>query len=291
MDLGEILITAPSDGSRDSHAEEQRLNMTKSIDPEVVMTTIRESVEASKTRSRRILCRTLLTNFGFRNRTPDRMALLDSLFEQHGIHVDPLPSQAERDGWLHMTLDDDWPKPTYPLPHPQLSDSWFTAIHGEVLESEREVEMHFVSPLFQQLGYGYDHEVAEFKFVAWQGVTKLNPEADLVYFENTDHSIDHGNLLVLVECKTPAHKFPEGVGQARSYAYWLKPVYYVVTNGDYLVAYLNQGGTSEDPRVLEITRANLQNDFAKAWDILNYDAAREAKRQNKVHVETTISGL
>ncbi len=50
------------------------------------------------------------------------------------------------------------------------------------LGSEREVEMHFVSPLFEQLGYCEEQEAAGFGFVMWEGVRQHHAEADLLYF-------------------------------------------------------------------------------------------------------------
>ena len=90
------------------------------------------------------------------------------------------------------------------------------------LESEREVEMHFVSPLFEWLGYSQEQEAAGFGFVMWEGVRQHHAEADLLYFAGDVHDTEKGDPLVLVECKA-AGKGPDvGLGQARSYAFWLK---------------------------------------------------------------------
>ena len=90
------------------------------------------------------------------------------------------------------------------------------------LGSEREVEMHFVSPLFEQLGYREEQEAAGFGFVMWEGVRQHHAEADLLYFAGDVHDVGKGNPLVLVECKAVGKGPDAGLGQARSYAYWLK---------------------------------------------------------------------
>ncbi len=63
--------------------------------------------------------------------------------------------------------------------------------------------------------------------------------------------------LVLVECKAAGKGPDAGLGQARSYAFWLKPAYYVVTDGDYLTVWNYQGGAVPDVRTCEARRAAL----------------------------------
>jgi hypothetical protein len=46
--------------------------------------------------------------------------------------------------------------------------------------SEREVEMHIISPLLEEPGYGQEQEAAG--FVMWEGVRQHRVEADLLYF-------------------------------------------------------------------------------------------------------------
>jgi len=72
-----------------------------------------------------------------------------------------------------------------------------------------------------------------------------------------------------------------GTGQAKSYAYWLKPAYYVTTNGDVIVVYNYQGGAVPDVKVLDFKRADLRERFDDLYRVLNPKAAAEA-RQAKV---------
>jgi hypothetical protein len=70
-----------------------------------------------------------------------------------------------------------------------------------------------------------------------------------------------------------------GLGQARSYAFWLNPAYYVVTDGDYLTLWNYQGGAVPDMRACEATRAALREKFDDLYAVLNPDAALATRRQ------------
>jgi type I site-specific restriction endonuclease len=83
--------------------------------------------------------------------------------------------------------------------------------------------MHFVSPPFRELGYGEEQEAAGFPFDTWEGVHHRVAEADLLYCADATHHITEGEPLVLIECKARGKGPTAGLGQARSYAFWVKP--------------------------------------------------------------------
>ena len=70
---------------------------------------------------------------------------------------------------------------------------WFDDLAGLRLDSEREVEIHFVSPLFERLGYAEEQEAVGFGFVMWEGVRQHHAEADLLYFAGDVHDIEKGD--------------------------------------------------------------------------------------------------
>jgi hypothetical protein len=72
-----------------------------------------------------------------------------------------------------------------------------------------------------------------------------------------------------------------GLGQARSYVFWLKPAYYVITGSDYLTVWNYQGGAVPDLRVCEARRATLHEQFGDLYAVLNPEAAL-ATRQQKI---------
>jgi hypothetical protein len=64
-----------------------------------------------------------------------------------------------------------------------------------------------------------------------------------------------------------------GLGQARSYAFWLKPAYYLVTAGDYLTVWNYQGGAVPDVRVTEAR--------APAWMRASMICTRSSTRRQR----------
>jgi len=207
--------------------------------------------------------------------------LITGLLEAHGVRTQPSLGEAGLNDWIVLSLpvmpvpDSSSPDPTRP------SEDWFEYLMSVQLDSEREVEMHFASPLFHGLGYSYEHEAAGFRFDMWEGVSRLKAEVDLLYFADEHHSLTDGVPLVLVEAKAADQPPDAGTGQAKSYAYWLKPAYYVTTNGTAIVVYNYQGGAVPDVKVLDLKRSDLRERFDDLYRALNPKAAAAA-RQAKI---------
>jgi hypothetical protein len=191
--------------------------------------------------------------------------------------VQPSLAEAGLDDWLVLSLP-LLPQQRDDRPDPRPSAEFFDHLQSVRLGSEREVEMHFVSPLFCELGYNEDQEAAGFPFDTWEGVHHRVAEADLLYFVDDRHRLTDGEPLVLVECKNTSQGPDAGVGQVRAYSFWVKPAYYVVTNGDGLTVYNYQGGAVPDVKVLEVKRADLRDQFDDLYRVLNPAAASEARR-------------
>lgn len=102
-----------------------------------------------------------------------------------------------------------------------------------------------------------------------------------MYFATERRSLADEVPLVLVEVKDSSQLPDAGTGQAKSYAYWVKPAYYVITNGDVLIVYNYQGGAVPDVKVLEMKRPELQQRFDELYNILNPQAAAEARHQKE----------
>lgn len=254
--------------------------MAKPKDPEDVAASIQRSIEVSPKGSRRVRCHRLRDLFGFQAWTAQRKELVASLLESRGIRAQPSISEAGLHDWIVLSLP-VMPPPDDSSPDPRPSEEWFEHLMSVHLDSEREVEMFFASPLFYGLGYSSDHEAAGFRFDMWEGVTRRHVEANLVYFQDDHRSLTDGVPLVLVEAKGSDQAPDAGTGQVRSYAYWLKPAYYVTTNGDVIVVYNYQGGAVPDVKVLDIKRSELRDRFDELYRVLN-PAAAKAARQAKL---------
>jgi hypothetical protein len=247
-------------------------------DPAEIVATLRRSIEASPRGSRRLRAHRFKDLFGFQAWSPARREMVGRLLSDEGVVVQPVLEQAGRDDWLVFSMPAPGVRTGTP-PEPQPTAKWFDHLAGLRLESEREVEIHFASPLFEQLGYAQEQEAAGFGFVMWEGVRQHHAEADLLYFAGDLHDIEKGDPLVLVECKAAGKGPDAGLGQARSYAFWLKPAYYVVTDGDYLTVWNYQGGAVPDVRVCEARRATLREIFDDLYAVLNPAAALATRRQ------------
>ena len=137
--------------------------------------------------SRRLRAHRFKDLFGFQAWSPARRAMVGKLLADEGVVVQPPLEQAGRDDWLIFSM------PTLGVttgtpPEPRPTAAWFADKAGLRLGSEREVEMHFVSPLFEQLGYREEQEAAGFGFVMWEGVRQHHAEADLLYFAADIHA-------------------------------------------------------------------------------------------------------
>jgi Type I restriction enzyme R protein N terminus (HSDR_N) len=254
--------------------------MVKLKDPQDVAASIQRSIEVSPKGSRRVRCHSLRALFGFQAWTAQRKELVAGLLESRGIRAQPPVTEAGLQDWIVLSLP-VMPPPDDSTADPRPSEEWFDHLMTVHLDTEREVEMYFASPLFHGLGYTSEHEAAGFRFDMWEGVTRRRVEADLVYFQDERRSLTDGIPLVLVEVKGSDQAPDAGTGQVRSYAYWLKPAYYVTTNGDAIVVYNYQGGAVPDVKVLDIKRSELRERFDDLYRVLN-PAAAKATRQAKL---------
>ena len=152
--------------------------------------------------------------------------------------------------------------------------------------TEREVEIHFASPLFQHgLHYREDQEAAGFGIQVPLGSSRpQRVEADLLYFADERHNLDHGEPLVIVECKRLIKGEKElklAAGQVRSYALWVLPAYYVITDAKMVSVWDYQGAIAPDIEVLRVGQDELAEGFDDLYARLNPKAAATA-RQSKI---------
>jgi hypothetical protein len=252
-------------------------------DPVDVAATIRRSIVVSPKGSRRVRCHSLRELFGFQAWSAQRKEIISRVLADQGVVMQPALGDAGADDWLTLSLP-ELPAPHDDRPDPRPSQEWFEHLMTVPLTTEREVEMHFASPLFHGLGYSDDLEAAGFRFETYAGVQFRLAEADLVYFSSECHSVAEGVPLILVEVKDSSQPPDAGTGQAKSYAFWVKPSYYVITNGDALIVYNYQGGAVPDVKVLEIKRSDLRERFDELYGILNPKAAAEARQKKEARL-------
>jgi hypothetical protein len=248
--------------------------MSKPKNPVEVVASIRESIEASPKKFRRVRFHTLRSSFGWQAWTAQRKELVAQLLTNQEILAQPPLADAGLDDWILLSMPILVDTATK-HPNPRPDDEWFHHLMSLNIGPEREVELHYVSRIFHQLDYDDIHEAAGFGFLLHEGSSHKRVEADFVYFADADHSKD-GAPLVLVETKNAGHKLDFATEQARSYANVLKPVYYVVTNGDLFTVW-NYQGPIPDVKVLEFSRAELQDRFDELYSLLNRETVIETR--------------
>jgi hypothetical protein len=86
---------------------------------------------------------------------------------------------------------------------------------------------------------------------------------------------------VLVECKRLIKDLKAAAGQVRSYALWVLPAYYVITDAQTVSVWDFQGAIAPDLEVLTVKQAELDDRFDDLYSRLNPGAAAVA-RQNKI---------
>jgi hypothetical protein len=115
--------------------------------------------------------------------------------------VRPYLKDAGRDDWLVVSMPVKVLVPEA-SPDPAPTAEWLAHMASVRTDTEREVEMHFASPLLREgLGYNEEQEAAGFGIRWTWGSTPGHVEADLLYFAGDKHDVTAGEPLVLVECK------------------------------------------------------------------------------------------
>ena len=242
--------------------------MPKPKDLAEVIATIKESIEASPRKSRKVRFHNLRDKFGWQSWTAQRKELVAALLKERDILAQPPIAEAGLDDWIQLSMpiiSDLGTKD--PIAPP--GDKFFAKLMAAHLGPEREVELHFVTKLFHALDYEDEQEAAGFGFILHEGVSKKHVEADFIYFDDEER-FPKGKPLVLVEAKSSGHKLDAATEQARSYANTIKPMYYAVTNGD-LFTLWNYQGPIPDVKVLEFKRSEVQARFDEIYRVLNHE--------------------
>jgi hypothetical protein len=258
--------------------------MAKEKDPAEIIATIAQSIRVSQRGARRVRAHRFKELFGYQVLSAQRRDRIEQLLAEAGIEVRPALKDAGRDDWLVMSMPVQAPV-VEASPDPAPTAEWFAHMASVPADSEREVELHFASPLFREgLGYREDQEAAGFAIRWARGSTPGHVEADLLYFADNKHDIKGGEPLVLMECKRfikGEKELQAAVDQAHSYALWVTPAYYVITDGQMVSVWDFQGAIAPDREVLRLHRSELAESFKDLYSRLNPRAAAAA-RQAKV---------
>jgi hypothetical protein len=126
--------------------------MTREKDPAEVIETVARSIQVSQRGARRVRAHRFKELFGYQALSAQRRERIEHLMAEAGIVVQPSLGDAGRDDWLVMSMPAVAEVPeAHPDPRPPAK--WFEYMKSLRPDTEREVEMHFTSPLFHELGY------------------------------------------------------------------------------------------------------------------------------------------
>lgn len=185
-------------------------------------------------------------------------------------------------GHFSLTLMSPWPGALWPLfPHALLRQNatyvWLSTVASKQFGSEKEVEIRFVIPLLDRLGYGEDDRADGYPVDQVVGVRKIRTEADFVLFDGRNRTRD--NALLVVEAKSAGKRLADYVQQARSYAMFLGTPYFLVTNGDDIRVYLYRSPIESDIEVYRVSRGDLAATFPALFNLIGKPAIIEYKRR------------
>lgn len=250
-----------------------------------VVEEIFQSILATPKRQRRLLSKTFWGKFGIERRTAERVEKVKEALRQRDLilNIDDEEFGTEaKDQWLVLAYVEPPPKETQIKPSdshvPTPPDSWFENLEGRVFESEREVEYYFIVPLLEQLGYEEDDFAIGYPVQMYEGVKKVQKEADFVLFNGSSRSKE--DALLIVEAKKTTRGLTEdAVGQARGYAMWLITPYYVVTNADEIQVWLFRGAMQPDMKRMSFKRGDLRSHWATLYELINKTAVIDYKQK------------
>ncbi|CAA9321884.1 MAG: hypothetical protein AVDCRST_MAG93-5786, partial [uncultured Chloroflexia bacterium] len=182
--------------------------MAKNPAVDDVVEEIFQSILATPKRQRRLLSKTFWGKFRIERRTKERVEEIKEALRQRDLilNIDDAEFGKEaKDEWLILSYVRPSPpsvrtpteqsEPDLPVP----PDSWFEMLEGRVFESEREVEYYFIVPLLEQLGYEEDDFAIGYPVQMYEGVKKVQKEADFVLFDGLSRSKE--DALLIVEAK------------------------------------------------------------------------------------------
>ena len=254
--------------------------MAREKDPAEIIETIAQSIRVSQRGARRVRAHRFKELFGYQVLNSQRRERIERLMAEAGIEVRPSLEDARRDDWLVMSMPVEVPV-AEASPDPAPTAEWFAHMASVRTATEREVEMHFASPLFREgLGYSEEQEAAGFGIRWARGSTPGHVEADLLYFAGDKHDVKAGEPLVLVECKRlikDEKELQAAVAQAHSYALWVIPAYYVITDGRIVSVWDFQGAVAPDRELLRVSQGELAGSFDDLYSRLNPRAAAAAR--------------
>ena len=251
-----------------------------------------ESVKHSRNKQKRLLSSTFWRRFNVRRRTQDAIERVERIIAEQGLNIAvkanaPLGEENEHD-WITLTLSlrkeenpfADEPPIAVPRPFPKQ----LRTMETREFESEREVEVFFLLPLLEELGYKQEDISVGYPVKMFKGVQRALKEADIVVFNEGGR--EQENILLIVEAKKKTIKGinADQIGQTRSYAQTLLPACYVVSDGCQVKVFKFNGMLAPDECVMDFDKSELR----QKWEDFYRCASKEATCRRKKWMEERL---
>ena len=257
--------------------------MAREKDPAEIIETIAQSIRVSQRGARKVKAHRFKELFGYQVLNASRREKIEQLMAEAGIEVRPALKDAGRDDWLVMSMPVKVPVLE---PSPDPAPSGMVRAHGIGAAQTPSGKWRCTSPR-RCSGRGCviseEQEAAGFGIRWARGSTPGHVEADLLYFADDRH--DGGRRAAGARRVQAADQGREraqaAAGQARSYALWVIPAYYVITDARIVSVWDFQGAIAPDRELLRVSQADLAGSFGDLYSRLNPRAAAAA-RQAKI---------
>lgn len=245
---------------------------------------IRSAISETPKKSKQVLLKTLLKHYGFKTRQKHYIDGMHAALHAVGVIMNPDIRTIGRDDWVRLSVTDpnlpvgDFSAASNSLPDTGKDlDPWLAGIADKQFASEKEVEIRFVIPLLDRLGYSEDDRADGYPVEQVVGVRKARTEADFVLFDGRNRSKD--SALLVVEAKNVGKNLSDHIQQARSYAMFLGTPYYLVTNADEVRVFLYRSPIESDVEVFKASRRDLLATFGTLFNLISKPAIVEYKRR------------
>lgn len=225
---------------------------------EKVLQRIIEKIQASQDGKTRKQSKTFWKELGIMRRTDQMVQTLKNEMEKQGIIFELSKGELgeeDENEWIYFK------KINIPVP----DENWFNEMNLKTFESETEVSVFFIAPLFKKLGYSEEDFYFEYsiKFPIKFEREFRGKRPDLVLFHGSDRT--HENALIVVEAKKPIadqEKNEDNIARAaeeiKYYSMQFPNIHRsIATNGDDIVIFRPSADHAPD-LVLRLHRSELK---------------------------------
>lgn len=261
--------------------------MTNNDQISLAVASLHTEVGRSVNGAKRLKLRTLLAKFGYSKRSDSNTTEITRLLSDAGLALNPPivrfgdSWEITPEDWIYLSSRETEEKPAdqtiLALPSSWNADGWFDRVASLELRTEKEVEIKFIVPLLNKLGYTDNDRYDGMPVPAAHGSKDTTLVIDFALF-NADLNSLRNQPFLIVEAKreklllkqkelTSAHN------QAKSYCLWTQCDFFMVTDSRTVHAYqVAKGRFGELSPIFACERHELPSRFYELYAVLSRDA-------------------